>query len=122
MKKGDKTGLQDKNNKDICIGDIVEWDDAEGKRTAKVIYEKGEVGFHCFKNSEPNWAIGHKFMMGHFMYANTSDYLTIIESVSEITSASPTSNEGMELSLNPIPSQINNKNNGSGTKPSTRGI
>ena len=32
-------------------------------------------------------------------------------------------NEGMELSLNPIPSQTDNKNNnGSGTKPSTRGI
>lgn len=32
------------------------------------------------------------------------------------------SNKGMELTLNPIPSQTDNKNNGSGTKPSTRGI
>ena len=39
------------------------------------------------------------------------------------TSASPTSKEGMELPLNPIPSQLDNQNNnGSGTKPSTRGI
>ena len=49
--------------------------------------------------------------------------IEIKKSIEDIfTSASPTSNEGMELSLNPIPSQINNKNKGSGTKPSSRGI
>ena len=74
-----KTGLFDKNNKEIFVGDIVEWDDPEGTRTAKVIYENNEVGFHCFKNTEKNWAIGYKFMISNFMYANTSDYLTIVE-------------------------------------------
>jgi len=39
-----------------------------------------------------------------------------------ITQPSVASSEGMELTLNPIPSQNDNKNKGSGTKPSTRGI
>ena len=77
MKK--ETGLYDKNNKEISVGDIVEWKDPEGTRTAKVIYENNEVGFHCFKNSKQNWAIGHKFMISNFMYANTSDHLKIID-------------------------------------------
>ncbi len=79
MKK--ETGLKDINGIDICIGDIVEWDDAEGTRTAKVIYEKGQVVFHCFKNSTPNWAIGHKFRIGTFMYADTQHHLRIIPTV-----------------------------------------
>ena len=38
------------------------------------------------------------------------------------TSALSTSNEGMELPLNPISSQINNRNKGSETKPLNEGI
>jgi len=71
-------GLKDKKGKDIEVGDIVEWNDSEGKRTAEVKFENGQVVFHCFKNSKPNWAIGHKFGIGDFIYANTEEYLTIV--------------------------------------------
>jgi hypothetical protein len=81
--QGNPTGLRDKGGYPIRIGDIVEWDDAEGKRTAEVIYENGEVGFHCFKNSKPNWAIGHKFMIGTFMYKDTEHNLIIIKNWGE---------------------------------------
>ena len=84
MIQGNPTGLKDKTGKQIKIGDIVEWDDSEGKRTAEVIYENGEVGFHCFKNSVKNWAIGHKFMIGTFMYSDTWNYLTIIKTWDKI--------------------------------------
>ena len=80
----EETSLFDKKGKEICVGDTIEWNDDEGKRTANVIYENGEVGFHCFKNSKrKNWAVGHKFMIGSFMYANTSDYLTITKESKE---------------------------------------
>lgn len=48
--------------------------------------------------------------------------MVIYKKVKPLTSATPTSNKGMELTLNPIPSQNNNKNNGSGTKPPNEGI
>lgn len=71
--------MLDKNGNKIEIGDIVEWEDREGKRTAQVIFENGEIGFYCFKNSKPNWAIGHKFMISNFIYDDdTSNHLTII--------------------------------------------
>ena len=47
----------------------------------------------------------------------------MLDELGENTLPSATSKkEGMELSLNPIPSQTDNKNKGSGTKPSSRGI
>ena len=80
MVLGKETELKDINDKDIEIGDIVEWNDGEGKRTADVIRcGDGQVGFRCFKNSKPNWAIGHVFKMRNFIYSNTWNHLKIIE-------------------------------------------
>lgn len=74
-----ETGLKDINGRDIEIGDVVEWDDSEGKRTAEVIRcRDGQIGFYCFKNSRKNWAIGHTFKMKNFIYADTNSYLKIV--------------------------------------------
>lgn len=88
-------GLKDKKGIEIEVGDIVEWNDAEGKRTAKVIFENGQVGFHCFKNSKPNWAVGYKFMIGSFMYADTCAYLTKITHSLETTTRELTFGAGV---------------------------
>ncbi len=73
--------LLDKNKKEICVGDTVKWDDAEGTRTAIVVQDEHKrIGFRCFKNSVPsNWAVGHTFWMNRFMYFDTEHYLTRIE-------------------------------------------
>lgn len=63
----DKTRLKDKFGKNIYVGDVVEWDDAEGRRTAVVIKENGKIAFYCFKNSRPNWAVGHKFFLDTYL-------------------------------------------------------
>ncbi len=91
------TGLLDKNKKHIKVGDIVEWDDSEGKRTAKVIFENGSVGFHCFKNSVPNWAIGHVFFIGDFIYADTEKHLTIISKGEKSSSSETEKDKGGDL-------------------------
>lgn len=75
-----ETDLKDRNGKVICIGDTVQWDDSEGKRTAKVVGSREHIGFKCFKN-EPdnsNWAVGNTFCLDNFIYANTSKHLTVI--------------------------------------------
>ena len=77
-------GKHDRKGKEICIGHIVEWDDAEGTRTAKVVGSKEHIGFKCFKNSKPNnWAVGHTFSLESFMYKETEYYLTIIGKTKE---------------------------------------
>src|SRR3990167_3231073 len=102
-----ETNLIDKKGRTICVGDIVQWDDSEGVRTAEVVGSKHHIGFRCFKNSIPdNWAVGHIFCLDHFMYADTQHYLTIVKKATEITSASQTSKEGMELEHNSIHSEL----------------
>lgn len=74
----ERTKLKDKLGEYIYIGDVVEWNDTEGKRTAVVISENGKIAFYCFKNSRPNWAVGYKFKLENFIYADTQNYLKIV--------------------------------------------
>ncbi len=85
----EKTHLKDKNGKTICIGHTVTWDDGiEGIRTAKVVGSKEHIGFKCFKNSVPdNWAVGYTFNLGNFVYADTPNHLTIINSEVSLNSS-----------------------------------
>lgn len=76
--------LRDINNREIENGDIVEWDDSEGTRTAKVIISPYGVSFYCFKNSIPdNWAVGQYFDLQSFIYKDTSRHLKIIKKWNE---------------------------------------
>jgi hypothetical protein len=59
-------------------GDIVEWDDAEGTRTAEVILQPA---FRCIDNkpNKKNWAVGHTFCLETFMYRETEKHIKIIK-------------------------------------------
>lgn len=61
------------------------------------------------------------FRKRNFYRKNKNGYYYIPETVRGFTSATPTSNEGMELPLNPIPS-TNDIKESSGTKPLNEGI
>lgn len=77
--------LKDVNNREIDNGDIVEWDDSEGTRTAKVIITPYGITFHCFKNAfkGKDYVVSIDFPLQSFIYRNTSQYLRIIRKWNE---------------------------------------